>query len=424
MFNRSLFVALLLSAQSWALQCSTPVTLSDSRLDAYDVRVAANEKGDAVVGWLLQYKSSERLEVSYRTQGSPWSSPESLSDWEQSVWLGPVFMAADGRPIALWELNGQGLSVAEKMPGQSWSHYPDWAASENMFSPFRVLLDHRGNLLNIGNAQQPVTTPYKSSVPALAILVKEPGSSEQKWAIEPQEDAYYLGCVRACMNKAGEGYVFWVHYEGEEKLLMGQKIADGHWVGEREKICSCSPQYGVFENAAALNEQGDVALTYLDAQDHCYAMVKIGDTWTEPVLLTDQVGSSAQIAIDHLGNTMVVYETADDFETAYKPVGQPWQTTAFSSTDNLIYRDPQVQSDGQGNFVMIWQQIERGFGSIWGSSFSAETGNWSHSQCLSPEGLACFRCSYTFWAPGKGTIAWTMSPNGFSAVVQVAELSQ
>lgn len=205
---------------------------------------------------------------------------------------------------------------------------------------------------------------------------------------------------------------------------MCQKIVDNCFFAKPEIICSL--QYFTHEVHAVVNENEDIAIAYRD-QTGGYAMARIENFWSEPFLFTKKKEEpmDLRVAIDSSGNVMAtcaatVNET-DVIKTVYKPLNQPWQNPTLFSTPDAENCNPSVLPDGKGDFVLIWQQEKRRRSTIFGSTFSTATQTWSDPQRLS-SGESCFDYAFTFWTPGKGYIAWTMSPNGYDSVIQVAEI--
>lgn len=434
MFNRLMIIyTLLFCAQSWALNCSNPETLSDPRLNASFARIFSNSRGDAVIVWISEQGLNERLEISHKTQNSPWSYPESLSNWEKRIFRNYGFTNANGDLFATWETKDEDeflIHIAEKIKGELWNVNSKWLQAETDFLAYDLGFDSVGNLIFIGEKEIPFTPKptikytYKKTVPAIAIFTKSPARNEKKSDILPLEDAYFASKIGIVMNKNDTGYAFWIRHGLDQRLLMCQKITDSLFISDPEIVCSLNDY--ITELKADINEKGDIAIAYLDNGDNGYIGTKIDNLWSEPFLFSNKKEDpmDLNVAIDNSGNVMAVYSASaiSAVKTIYKPIDQFWQSQTLFLTEDAINWSPDVRPDGIGNFVIIWQQEKQRRNAIFGRTFSTATRTWSDPQQLSLQGESCYGYSYTFWAPGKGYIAWTMSPNGYEEVIQVAEL--
>lgn len=430
MFYRSLLVfSLLLSSRNWALSSFSPVTVSDPQLDSYLVEMHSSENGNVVLNWLTKYGANERIESSQKSQNSSWSPSEPVSDWSEDIFRNCCYVNAKGELFAVWEEEkGQSfLCIAEKIEGKPWSYILNWLDKEFLTSDF--LFDPRGKLIIVGTQ----TVPYKplnsskysheDTAEAIALSTKVPGQIKQKSEMLIQKGFYSLGVPKMSIDKNGMGYIVWEASKSGGKSLMCQQIVDGHFNGEPEKIC---PLQGlIFDLEVVHNEKGDIAISYTAFVNHKingYVLTKTENSWSQPFSIEGADGM--KIAIDHLGNVMAVEESdSDGIRIIYKLIDQPWHNQSFFSSDNrAVWNEANVQVDGAGNFVVVWEQNQRNRFSILGSSFSTANQAWSDIQQLSPQDQSCCDCVFSFWAPGKGHIAWVMTPNGFDRVIQVAEL--
>lgn len=429
-------------AQVWALSCSDPVTLSDPSVIAYDPVISTNENGAAVLSWRSREGKDDRLEVSHKTPNSFWSSPEHLTSWEKDLDSHCCFINAEGDLFAKWETEIEEekepkamlsrLHFAEKAKEKSWDFRFTWAPPDEEFFTSDEACDSVGNLIFIGEATVPCTLKptdvynYKTIFSALALFSKAPGEIDLKSNILPLENSLSVSQIRIAINKNGVGYVIWADYKSDNKSLMCQKIVNGNFISKPEFVCSLNER--VSDIKADINEKGDLAIAYVDRDDRASAIVKTENSWSPTLIFADDDDdlSEFDIAIDSSANVMIASQvTINRFEaikTIYKAADQPWESPILFSSGDAECVWPDLKPDGKGNFVMIWQQAKKGRGVIFGVSFSTATRSWSDSQRLSFQGESCFGYTYNFSAPGRGYIAWIMTPNGFDTVIQVAEL--
>lgn len=438
MFLRLLKIsALLFCTHGWTLNCSFPITISDQRLDASYAKISSNEKGDALLTWISVQGKNERLEVSHKTQNSLWSSPTALSNWEKDIYQGCCFANTKGDLFAVWETEkGDDFltHVAEKIAENPWNSYVNKIFSDANLFVYDKGFDSTGNLTFIGETTVSYTPDslskyaYTTTIPAIVISTNSPAQIEQKSWVSPSNPACYsLSKIKIVINKNGKGYAFWVSHALNENLLMCQQIATARFVSEPEIICSLQKNH-LYELEAVLNEKGDVLVVYLDDEKNGNIVTKTQAFWDKPFLFANKEEDLDELcpAIDNTGNMIVLYEAeingADVIKTVYKSVDQGWENLDILSSDNASNWNPEVQPDGAGNFIALWQQQQRGRNAIFGKAFSTASRTWSDPQRLSPQSGSCFGYTYTFWSPGKGYIAWTMSPNGYDEEIQVAEL--
>ncbi len=429
-------ITLLSSADNWALSCSDPITISDPRIDACCARIFSNEKEDVVLTWLSQQGNNEMMNVSHKTENSSWLSPETLSQWENDLYQNYCFVNSEGDLFATWETEKGDefvTHVAEKKQGKPWEVNLNWISKKDNLWTSDIGFDASGNLIFIGHKEIPYKPKatskfrYKTEVNAIALLTKSPTQVDRIIETLPlEEDVYSVSDIKIILDKNGAGYAIWVSHTLDGKRVMCQKIQNAHFISEPESICKLENY--IYELEATLNERGDIALVYLDNQYNGNILTKIKDCWSKPFPFTtkEENPTDLQIAIDSSGNTMAAcamgINEGSIIKTMYKPFGRDWAPPILFSNPNEANWNPQIKPDGNENFVLIWQKEKRNRNAIFGSSFSTTTQSWSDPQRLSSQGESCFGYTYTFSAPGKGYIAWTMSPNGFDQVVQVAEL--
>ena len=80
-----------------------------------------------------------------------------------------------------------------------------------------------------------------------------------------------------------------------------------------------------------------------------------GGAWQTPVSISEEGGSSPQVAFDGHGNALAVWERNGDIvQSAFKPAGGTWQAPVNLSDKTHGAYDPQVAFDGQGDAVTVW----------------------------------------------------------------------
>lgn len=399
----------------WALSCSAPETLSDPRFDASGASVSLNEQM-AFVSWVSADHHRMRLEMAQKVKDCSWSSPEWVSNWASRIFPNQCFVNQEGAGCITWEALKEDqwrLQISEKRAGESWSDEVSWNPLSTDFQFGDAAYDRDGKLVWIGVFSE--TYPLR-----INLFSKAAGQVVERREEYALDYVHWVSDFKIRMTAKGVGYAFWVSSQSGKSLVC-QKIVNGQFVGPAEVIGSSESFLDEIE--IAINEQEDIAVAYED-EVGAKLLVRTNQSWSLPV--SGQSGC-VKISIDHSGNVMAVLQVERDqqsmVQAMYKPLGQDWQDPVFFSAKDADDWYPSVQSDQKGDFVVIWQRQKKRRNSIFGASFSTANGMWSQPQQLSPQGECCYWYAYAFGSPGKGYIAWTMSPNGYEEVVQVATLS-
>lgn len=417
---------LLFNAQNWAVNCSDPKTLSDPQVDASHPHLSSNEDGDVILTWISEEQKKQRIEASHKKQNSSWSLPESISNKETEIFENYCFVNETGDLFVAWlaknKNNESFVHVAEKLQDKPWNLNQKWILGSK-FRLCDIAMDSIGNLTSIGKKEP---FPPTENV-AIATFTKSPAQIEQKIDIRPLgKDVYSISACKMAINKNGAGYAFWCQSSLKNRLLMCQRIINNRLFSEPEIICSLNGF--LFDIEVALNEKEDIIIAFEDSEDDGKILIKIDNVWSDPFCFKNKKEEMIdyKVAIDSVGNAMAVWDSTidetDRIKSIYKPVDHPWQKAIIAESDDAETWNANLQPDGNGNFVVLWQRERRGRNVIYGRSFSTETQTWSNAERLTPEGKSCFNYSFTFSTPGKGHIAWVLCPNGFDHVIQVAEL--
>ena len=96
------------------------------------------------------------------------------------------------------------------------------------------------------------------------------------------------------------------------------------------------------------------------------------------------------VVMDEKGNCLAIWRNLLEgaIHSVYKPLGQPWSAPALVAS-SVLYIDPVLAFDYAGNFVLIWSEMDKQKGVVWGSAFSTQDALWSKPTQLSPDGRLC-----------------------------------
>lgn len=427
--------ALLFSVKIWALSCSLPTTISDPDLDGFYPKVCVNDKGETVVIWWSEKDEKEAISLAYKTQNNGWSSPELLSPWEAYIYSDyTCFINANGDVAAAWGFDDSEenikITMVEKKAGTNWTaplncfDLPGFVYSQLRF-------DTQGQLLCLGTRAKPSEFDYKNMTlrPGNNELILSTLSSatEENWDILKLPDYNYTKDLVLELNNSGGIYAFEVE-TGNSYKIFKRKI-------ENEKFASAQqidhPNANDFfqDIKVSLNEKGTAAIGYRDKEKNRNVIIMHESSYTTPFILSSREENpdiDTLVAIDEQENVLAacVIELEGELliKTAYKPVDHEWTTPILFTSPKGTYWNPEIKSDNNGNFVMVWLQEVRNRNAVIGATFSTATETWSEPTLLSPTGIHCYDFAFSFWAPGKGYISWVTSPTGFETNIQVAEL--
>jgi hypothetical protein len=417
-------LSLTLSSKTFALHCSTPVTVSDllSVPRFGSSHVALNEKGDAFVTW-VGYKegNGDVLLVAVKSAKAPWSIPQRIPSQQYSTTFLRSDIDAAGKMSVYWSEDSTDIlrvKYAQKRNEETWSEPIDLKN------------------VNYSELQDETKLGYLES-----ILIK--GYCEYA-----RNDDTILA-----VNQ---------NYIDSERYLQCFWFKNESW--SQPQTLSTIPWYTSVN--VALNRSNDAVVVF-----SCYknkdvqpkfkrkiqAMVCTDETWSSPVdisILSDNA-YSPKVAIDEEGNCLAVWEIKHNkkygISTAFKPAGEEWQSQVdfFPEDGRNSYLNPRVVWDNRKNFVITWERrksnkteywppsvkwnspaipvIKWNYkrtvkGSIFGCVFSIKTKRMSEPALLSnciPDADEHF---VAFDKNGKGMIIWVASNNLDDQFIQVADL--
>jgi hypothetical protein len=120
--------------------------------------------------------------------------------------------------------------------------------------------------------------------------------------------------------------------------------------------------------------------------------------------------SAPQIASDGAGNVVVVWRElngeASSVGSAFRPAGGPWSDPQRLSVRAPATESPKVAMDRLGNAVAVWQRSS-GRNSVVQASVRPAGGDWSAPQDLSAPGEAAFNADVAVQA-ARATAVWTV----------------
>ncbi len=455
---KKLFLLVFAIFQAWALTCDLPVALSEvdfeetlqlSRYNRdFSERASINDQGHAVLIWNDENQPDSFVIKTAVREAGQWTSSilsESAISADALCEIDPL-----GKITVGWTGQDDSDWISQKKEGQEWETPIPFSLSQ----PFdEYIVDNEGRFLY-----------FILEDTYLKVIEKSFNSSEEKEiffrAKEPPtgwEDpvTWQVEDLVIGASKNGEHFIALWRNTTQDKPTIFKCLENrkGNLLSLEEVAFPKQPSQGVEMMAdadddleVAINSKGDVCIlgeVWDNSQENyeygysikaLFAWVRSSEgKWDEPAVISgfeDKIAQT-QIAVDEVGNVMVVWCVHNEEKklatlyAAYKPVGQHWfapmQITPSHETNCI----PFLQVDASGRFLLVWQRVQkRTYLSVYGTTFSASTQQWSQPILLSPLGEDCFLYSVALNSKGNGIIAWVaLQPQLRETSLRVANLS-
>jgi hypothetical protein len=135
-------------------------------------------------------------------------------------------------------------------------------------------------------------------------------------------------------------------------------------------------------------------------------------------------GSAPQVASDGQGNVVALWRELDGDESAIRAAvrtaGESWQASRRISAPAAATEAPQLAMDSLGNAVAVWHR-SNGRDSVVQAAVRPKAGEWSAAQDLSPPGERAFNADAAVEA-GRVTAVWA-AMDGWRSVVRASSRS-
>jgi head-tail adaptor len=378
-----LAVGQALAAPSWSPATAFPPAAG--KTNAFNPRVAANERGDAVITWNLCYPDAYPcvLQSSVRKAGeSVWRSPTHVGSTVEPATLGVD--AAGDATAAFWTLG-------------DWPRAADLSASASQWAP-------------------PVT-------------------------LSPQPYAGWDD-VALAVNAAGDAAAGWIGSASDVwELDVSRRVAGGQW-REAEQVAAGRV---LWHCDVAVDDAGNTLAVWTDYTNAYAAFRPASSTsWEAPITLGSSDAGLIKVAFDHAGNATAAWTVRGTLSAAYRPFGERWGAAVSVGTDRrgfgltaaegdvvlLVFEDGSgklhaaihdgpgrwkvseiapfsaneehldLASDGRGNAVAVWSDGRI----VWGA-FRAAGGSWHPSQ-IAGEGDFVHDVSASVDGTGNAAAVW------------------
>jgi hypothetical protein len=258
------------SGGSW----SVPVALSQAGGDSFAPRIAVDAAGDATAVWTTRNGSESETETSYRPAGGAWEAPSTLSNPGEEA--ADASLAADprGDTVVGWardETPGQNLMIARYRPaGGGWEAPVGLGYEDGEAGSPGLAMDDAGDLMAVWSSVR-VSPPRYATVQSAYRPVG--GSWEAPVVLSSTESNAYPEDI--AFDGLGDALVLWVQGNGEAQAIAGAlRTAAGIWQPPTE----ISEPALLTDNASAAFEPDGSALAVWNGA----GFVEAAEDWLTP----------------------------------------------------------------------------------------------------------------------------------------------
>lgn len=401
-----------------ALSCATPIVLSDQT--AYSVRIAANDKGDAVAMWVSEQKEGEAVFASTKTSGTAWSAPERISKVEKDIVLPRILMDANGNIFASWilEISDEEsvFQVAEKPFGSAWNQ-PSNIVSEDGYTQFEAGHLKDGATFETVGMWSP---DFSTSSKAILSATKEIQTDVQFEYLAQTCCSSYTDLAVAS-NETGTIFAVWERKtaDGEHLFEYAWHRPGQSWTPLEQVPMMFSPRS--WDVQAVIDSDENITLVCRSPRSgKLISVARSWGVWSSPVILSEK-GSPPMVTTDDAGNVFVTWlkknEKKEILCAVYKQAGQGWQEPIDLSPEEYDCCCYDIKPDHRGHFIVCWGQSTEETVAIYSASFSTKEQKWSASSQVSPEGISCWNPKLAFSKGDKAFLGWVTEEH-----VEVAEV--
>lgn len=405
---------------------SPPVNLSLPEKNAMNVQLSSSDCEHSHALWSRFDGSNFIVEARLNKKEAGWSKVVGLSMPGSNAFFASSASDSDNNTIAVWSrANGTDsiIQAAYKPFYKEWRNPVDISIKglkRHSATKPQIAFDSDGNAFVVwqlydGKTNQ-IQCAYKKRGNAWSKPVNLTFSNVEGFGnVEPQ----------IVIDPKGNVVVLWIN-ESTQTVCMSIKPVNEKWSPEMPLSASGQPvssaKMGVDATgkvtAVWVRNDGtnNIVQTLTFNPDRCLSFPIIRD-----ISLNGEDAGMPQIAIDQLGNRIIVWQGFDGVNTtiqaAIKRVGGNWLAPVRLSALGFDASEPQVKIDSEGPIVVIWKRSN-------GSNFVVESSikkfgetSWSRPVVLSATGQDAISPQLTFSGKGRVVAAWQRS-NGANSIVQ------
>jgi hypothetical protein len=329
--------------------------------------IAVNSQGDAVVAWLTVYGEDEGYVYAtrYTAATGAWSSPVTLSTSVPGPWSDDPSVAIDreGNAFVVWAEGPATSAPPTVIKAARYSAAASgWEPARDLTPPngtaVRVIgqeiaIDATGNAIVVWSLIEHLTGLIQVArysaiagtwTGASTVSTSQIGADPQI-AVDGDGNVFIVWVNEYDLDDRFEYRVQAVHYFASTQTLVGPRtLAIGETFARKTL-------------QVAISESGNAITVWTEHSGRIQAVpyTRAVDNWGDVITLgTDApfgfVGVSAQVAMDSIGNAMVVWQS-QGIVAARRTVTGSWSTTKLA-TSGFAQR---VTVDSSGNATVIWR---------------------------------------------------------------------
>lgn len=227
-----------------------------------------------------------------------------------------------------------------------------------------------------------------TSLGSMTILEDSANSGWQIAAPVESDDSGSALYPQVAVDGSGNAIAVWQQHDGVRNNIWSNRFAVEEGWGEATLIEANNSGNAVNPQVAVDNSGNATAVWQQDnGTRHCIYSNRyvVGTGWGSATLIeyyNSEGAFNPQIAVDDSGNAMVVWEQDDGtFDSIYSNryvVGTGWEGATLIGTANNWWEehagDPQVAVDGWGNAIVVWKQYDGAHYNIWSNRYVVGVG--------------------------------------------------
>lgn len=149
-------------------------------------------------------------------------------------------------------------------------------------------------------------------------------------------------------------------------------------------------------------------------QDYTWTFTTMDGQWGTATALESSGGdvSVPQAAFDSSGNALVVWAQHDGtytsiFANRYTAMSDSWSGAVLLETSHGDASAPEVAIDTEGNALVVWQQHDGTYSSIYANRFIPDNGNWTGATLLETNSGDAANPQVAYDANGSALVVWS-----------------
>lgn len=357
----------------------TPTRIEYNDYGASEPDVAINSNGVAVAVWQQNDGSDISIYANHYKPGIGWGDALLIETDTTGDNVGPkVAISDNGDAIAIWRQQG---GAFDNVTASNYTEAGGWSPEQvvevddtgHAFNGW-VEMDESGNGVAIwrqwdGSCYSIYSRNFTAGAGWDPLPVNSIEDHDMSIDAQPEMD----------MDGNGNVIVVWREWVNPYYNISWNRLIAGTGWGTAEVLVDGSTNTAI-DPRISMNDEGKAMVVYkqfVSGRYSLYATRYKGGTWDPPAVVENNEIASvggADVTMDNLGNAIAVWRHYDGFRfnlyaNRYTP-GSGWGTETLLETDNsgdINY--PEVDSDGEGNAIAIWNQGDGIRENLWANRY-------------------------------------------------------